>query len=441
MFNSKLNNNQVENLRDQKESAIKLLIKKKTIWAFLSLIVYRIVLDISYYFVISPLFSYTVFDLRLNNIKLVESYFLFFVIWWLIPKSSTKLSHIIIWLLILLSYIPMLTIFAFKDESRIFMYAVTIFWMTVLILRHMQEISLLLLRQDVVIRSSLFVVFSIIVLSMSYKYLGFSFNLDLTKVYDIRSQYVEAKIPLAGYLFHWQAYIVNPVIFAIFITRKKWIYTGLIIIFQVLLFSNTGHKTFLFALPFILILIWIITRKNSLAYIAGGLSTMILLGMLSYWLIADVWISSLFTRRLLLIPAQLSFFYYDFFSKHDYVLLSHSIFRFFLDYTYHLDPAHLIGMVYLNNPQTGANTGIVGDAYMNFGLIGLVIWSILLVIILKLLDACSKGKDIKIGIAAIAMPTITFTNSALLTSLLTHGLLLALILLYLFIPEETEIRA
>jgi hypothetical protein len=194
-------------------------------------------------------------------------------------------------------------------------------------------------------------------------------------------------------------------------------------------------KTFLFALPFVLILMWVITRKNPLAWMAIGLVGIILLGMASYRLIDDIWISSLFTRRVLLRPAQLSFFYYDFFSKNEFVFLSHSIFRFFWDYPYHLNPPYLIGDIYFNTPKSNAVTGITGDAYMNFGFVGLSLCAILLAVILKIINSFSRNKDIKVTIAAIAMPVITFTNSALLTTLLTHGGLLALILLYL-LPKE-----
>lgn len=418
-------------MEDTSQKQLNLLIKKSTMWAFLSLLLYKIILDFSYYFVISKIWAYSKLGLNFNNIKLIESYVLFFIIFSLIPKSSKKLSSILVWLLILLSYIPMLTIFAFKNESRIFMYAATAFWMFILLLLHMPNIHLSSLKQAGIVRISLFVLFGVVVFSMIYRYLGLSFNLNLTKVYEIRARYTEMGIPLVGYLFNWQAHIVNCVFFALFVVRKKWLYMIAIVVLQLLLFSNTGLKTFLFALPFVLILMWVVTRKNPFAYMAFGLVGVILLGMLSYWLIDDVWVSSLFTRRTLLIPAQLSFFYYDFFSTHEHVFLSHSILRFFLDYPYDLNPPHLIGAVYFNHPEMGANTGIIGDAYMNYGFVGLALWGILLAIILKLIDTCSKGRNIKIAVAAIAMPAITLTNSALLTNILTHGLFLSLIFLYL----------
>jgi len=59
----------------------------------------------------------------------------------------------------------------------------------------------------------------------------------------------------------------------------------------------------------------------------------------------------------------------------------------------------------------------------------------LLTIILKLVDSFSRNKKIAITVAVIAMPLFFLTNSAFLTSLLTHGLLLSLIILYL-LPKE-----
>ena len=428
----------IKNHEQSEKDRLSLRIKRDTIWAFLSILLYKIILDLSYYFVISPVWSYARFDLNLNALKLVESYLLLFIVFALMPKSSKKLSNILLWLLVLLSYIPMLTIFAFRDEARIYMYAVTTFWVAVFLLLYMPSVSLAPLKQSGIIRYSLFVCLGLIVFLMVYKYLGLSFNFDLTKVYDIRSQYREAHIPLAGYLFNWMAFVVNPVFFALFIRKRKWFLVALIVLLQVLLFSVTGLKSLLFALAFVLALMWVIRRRNPLGYTAIGLSGIVILSMLSYYLIDDLWISSLFTRRVLLVPAQLSFLYYDFFSKNDLVFLSASRLGSSMSYPYPLPPGNLIAEAYYGRPATNACTGVVGDAYMNFGLIGLALWSVLLTIILKLVDTCSKRVDLRIGIAAIAMPAITLTNSGLLTNLLTHGLLLALLLLYLLPKDNKE---
>ena len=432
------------NIGNQKQLRYKirsLLVEKNTLWTFLSILFYKIILDLSYYFVISKVWSCAKFELYLNSIKLIESFFLFFIIFVLMPKSKEKLSNIMVWLLILISYVPMLTLFAFMNQPRAYMYATTGFWILVfLLLKKLPTLRFSSIKkiQSKIIGYSIFIGLGGIVFFLIYKYLGITFNFDLTKVYEIRRKYLQTGIPFANYLFTWLAYIVNPIFFALFINKKKWIFTGLIVFLQILLFSGTGMKTFLFALPFVLVLMWIVTRKNSLSWTAFGLTAGVLLGIFSYWLIDNIWISGLFTNRALLLPAQLSFFYYDFFSQNPHVFLSqHRIFRFLLDYPYYLDPPHLIGDFYFNRPEMGANNGIYADAYMNFGFIGFILWAFLLTIILKLIDSFSKDKDMRVTIATTAMPVIALTNSSLLTCLLTHGLLLALLLLYL-LPKRNE---
>jgi len=419
---------------------MKLKVGKSIIQSFFSILFYKITLDLAYYFVISRVWDYSGFVLNLDIFKLFESYLLLFAIFVALPKSSKKLSNIVLWLLILLSYVPVLTLFSLMDYSRIYTYAITGFWLLVFLLLKFPTFFLPFFKktQSKIIYYLLFFFLSTSTVFLIYKYLGFSLNFDLTKVYEIRYKYIEAGVPFAGYLFTWLAYVVNPVFFAQFIIKRKYFLVILIIILQLFLFSATGLKTFLFALPFVLILMWIINQKNPFIWMAYGLTGIILLGIFSYFLINDLWITSLFVRRTLLVPAQISFFYYDFFSNNGYLFLSqHHIFSNFLDYPYHLKPPHLIGEIYFNDPKMGANNGIYGDAYMNFGFVGFLLWGFLLAMILKLIDIFSKNKDKILLVAIIAIPSISLVNSALLTCLITHGLLLSLIILYL-IPKQNE---
>jgi oligosaccharide repeat unit polymerase len=413
-------------------------VKKQTMFSFMGILLYRIVLDISYYFIISPNWSYAHFKLDINVMKWFESILLLVIVFWLMPKSSKKLSNVMIWLLILFSYVPMLTLFALKNESGIFMYAVTVFWIVVFSLSRLPSLDLTILDNSRTILYSLFVFLGAFSLAMTLKSSGFSIHLDLSKVYEIRSGFSDLKIPLAGYFFSWLCYILNPMFFAIFFIKKKWVCLLLVVYLQLLFFSSTGNRTFLFAFVFVSSLVWVISRKYSLAYIAFGFVGIILLGILSNVLVGDLWISSLFTRRTLLDQPQQYFFYFDFFSKNVSTFLSqHTVFNLFLDYPYVLPPPNLIGQMYYNNPLSNANTGLVGDAYMNFGFAGLVLWSIFLGLFLKIVDSCSNGIDVRIGVAAIAMPVFSMINSALLTCLITHGLVVVCIVLYLF-PERVK---
>jgi len=411
-------------------------IRKSTLISFGAILLYKLCLDISYYCIISQVWGHAKFELHLNGMKLFESYFLLLIIFFLMPKSSKKLSNIMIWVMILMSYIPMLTIFSLKNESRLFMYAVSGFWVMIFFIIHLPSVQLVRLEQSKVIAYSFSFCLVIIVCLLIFKYVGVSFNFNLSKVYEVRSQFSAMKVPFAGYLFKWLCYIVNPLFFAVFWVKKKWSIVSVIVFLQLLLFSNTGNKTYLFALFFVFVLIWSLDSRYPLFYMSFGLAVIVIIGMGTYWLFGDVWMSSLFTRRTLLDQPQQYFFYYDFFSKNVHTFLSqHNIFNIFMDYPYELDPPNLIGNLYYGNPKSNANTGLVGDAYMNFGFVGLVIWAIVTGLIMKIIDSCSVGVDLRIGVAVVAMPILGLINSALLTNLLTHGLLLAVLLLYL-LPKK-----
>jgi hypothetical protein len=108
-----------------------LSISKASVYSFLALIIFKFILDFGYVHVVSDVWGYMRLDMNLNIGKLIESYLLLFIVFIFMPKSYDKLSNVIVNLLIIMSYVPMTTIYALKDESSIFMYAVTVFWLMV----------------------------------------------------------------------------------------------------------------------------------------------------------------------------------------------------------------------------------------------------------------------------------------------------------------------
>ncbi|MBL7053958.1 hypothetical protein ISS06_02025 [Patescibacteria group bacterium] len=415
-----------------------LVIKKNKIKIFTLIIIYRVILDLSYYLIISPFWAYSKFVFQPNSFKLIESYLLLFIVFVLIPKKTKKPSHIILWMLFLISYIPMLTLFCLMDESRIFMYASTFFWIIISLI--IQAIPLKLnikkIKQSKAIIWTIFIIISTLSFIFIYKYLGFQINFNIRNVYEIRSSYANLHVLLANYTLNWFAKIIGPLFFTIFLIKKKWGLLILTTLLQILLFSGTGNKLYLFILPFILVLIWALNKKNFYSRITISLIGLILLSVLIYYTTNDLLPPSFAIRRSLLVPAQLSFFYYDFFSENPYTYLSqHHFFQNFINYPYELSPSKLIAKNYLSNPAGNPNNGIISDGYINFGFLGMLLWAIILSFILKLIDNISYKKNIKVVMAVLATFILSIRGTALLTAFITHGLLLALLLLYL-LPKE-----
>ena len=420
----------------------KITIKLKKGWrlALFAMLIYRIFLDLAYYFSIARLWAFEGFILNPDPIRIAESYLLFFVIFLLMPKGTQKLSEVVIWLSVLFSYVPLLTLYALAAGPRLLIYGVTIFWILVFALSSaipILRVTFLRKKQGTGLRAFFFVILIAVIAFLIFKYGAFAFNFDLNKVYEIRSKFVGLNIPFSSYLFNWAALVINPFFLIVFLRKKRWFFLGLATLFQMALFSITGNKVYLFAIPFILFIIWFIRTKRPLFFASVGMSAMIIIGLAVSFFGNNV-VSNLFANRTLLMPALVTFNYYDFFSRNEFVYLSSNrIFNNFFDYPYELDPPHLIGGVYFGNPVINANCGIVADAYMNFGLSGFVILAFLLTILLKIADSFANNKNIEMAIAAFGIYVIFFANVSFLTLFLTNGMLLSLLILYL-LPCQNE---
>ncbi len=429
--------------KDDKLSRVKFKVNKLNLNALLWLFVYKLILDLSYVFVVSKFWNYTGFSLSVDPIKFIESYLLLIPVTFFIPVDSERVSTSILWLFVVISYVPTLTLYPFIGMTRTFVYCVSIFWNSVgFLVKNTRQIYVKRLNKKssllmLYIILSVLILLSFVLLCKLCKYAGFHLNFSLSNVYQIRTEYKKANLFLGWYVINWVGYIIDPLLFTIGIIKKKTAYILLATLLQILLFSYTGMKSFLFAIPFVILFIMILSRKQTVIYLLMLFVFITAGSMIIYYVFGNLTAISLFIRRTLLVPAQLSYFYYKFFSVHPHTFLSqHHIFGDLFKYPYTLKPPFLIGEVYFNNPKMSANNGIIADAYMNFGYFGFIIWSVILFITLKIIDAFSYHKDIKIALATLLMPTIALINSAFFTTLFTHGLLIAILVLYLLPVED-----
>src|SRR6185437_6613284 len=141
--------------------------------------------------------------------------------------------------------------------------------------------------------------------------------------------------------------------------------------------------------------------------------------------------SGLIQERMTGMPGLLTGYYYEFFSDHPKALLGHSIFKSIVHYPYPLEPRQMIGYVYFHDSGMSANANFWADAYANFGYIGILCFTLLLAGVMWLYDSSSAGRNLTVTALVIALPAFAVANSGLLTSLLTHGIGLAMVLMYL----------
>lgn len=417
-------------------------VKISTLITFLIVVVYKLILDISYVTILQPIYSYSGFYINYSIFTIVVGWIMVLPILVTIPYSYKSPADTILFLTVIIAFIPVITLYSYGGENFLFTTIHLFFWLIVCVLyKVLPNVKIPILSNKV--RKIVF--YSIIILICSYcafyiiKDFGFKISFELLKVYNQREIYKATNIPFSKYFFNWAANVIIPASIMYFILQKKYIYIIPLLIVQMLLFTATGMKTMFFVLLFILIFTLIKKAKKQILIVGLLFLVALIFTVVFYNVTKSVIPYSLFARRMLIIPAKISFYYYDIFKQHGALNLSQGFFSWLFGYRFSVSPALLIGRLYMGT-DTFANNGVVSDGLINFGLIGCVTWAVVLVVFLKLINMVSR-KDTKIvAVAGFAMFTTVFSNSALFTAILTHGLLPAYIFIY-FLPDmNTKFR-
>jgi hypothetical protein len=283
---------------------------------------------------------------------------------------------------------------------------------------------------------SLFI-YTLLVSKYGFSIRGLSLSQEeLLDVYDIRADYGESISSgflgkLIAYVLVWQANAINPFFVAHGILFRNIAILSIGLVGQLFIFSITGFKAVWFYSVVIFIFSILIRKKRHFGiYLILSFCSLILLFLaFDQFLFHELTLTSL-TRRVLITPSLLTGFYYEFFSVNPHIFLAHSIFKSFIDYPYDLNPPHLIGYYYFNNEGTSANANIWADGFANFGLLGIYLSTLILGFVLWLIDSLSLEQNIDVVTLMLIVPALTLTDSAVLTSLLNHGILISILMIY-----------
>lgn len=281
----------------------------------------------------------------------------------------------------------------------------------------------------------------------AYTILAFGINLNLpalANVYDVRQAFDQAAIntnvPFAAYALDWSMYVVNPLLMLVGLRSKRFGIFAIGLSIELLVYGTTGYKSALLSVLLVAPLLGLLARRLRPVFglSLAAASLVMVLGSVMWDQANDtILATSLFVRRLITVPGQLVADYFDFFSKHRTYGLSNSILAFLGPAPYDLAPPHLIGAVYFNSPGEDANANVWADAFANFGFGGIFAFTLLLGVALILLDSAASGRDLRITGAIAGLMAIVLSNSALLTTIMTHGLGLAIVLIFLM-PQDVE---
>ncbi len=368
------------------------------------------------------------------------------------PLQIQRPSQVAYWILYLLTVIPMAIIPFYTrpmpvEQLLLFQVAIVISFVTIGVIYLFPLSQTWHIRVSREIFWSGFIIVTMVLYLIVISTYGFSFKLhEFANVGDIRTEFKEEASEasrISSYALVWLGSVMNPLIISLGLIRRRLVLICGGIAGQVLLYALTAARSILLS-PIVLVGVIAclagVSRKPSRfgIYIVIGFSVLILACPVLDHLLGTSYFSSILTVRLLFVPAMLGGMYYEYYSEHSHVMMSNSFFGPLLFDHSEASPTSAIARFYLNSDLTNANAHIWASAFADFGFPGILFVTVILAILFYIYDSASQTTDLKLAAALLAIQGLTWTNVALQTSILTHGVALTWLLVMLFPSEPTR---
>lgn len=235
-----------------------------------------------------------------------------------------------------------------------------------------------------------------IVYKLFYNGLSLSVSMDGNDVYGRRAEFMEYLDSIDGTPFAYLLSIlrnvvtvVAPFYVLISLMRKKWAQVVLGLACVLAQYSVSAGKSTLLFIAIIAVL-YLCYRLNLLKHFKQiflfGMFLLMAVCLLEHFIFQSDRIFTLLIRRMLYYPAWLNTMYFEYFVENGPVLWSQNVFLLqnILEPVYDTSPLTIISQVYFAGQVPSPNTGLFAEAVMHFGILGTVIYPVLLTVLLLL---------------------------------------------------------
>lgn len=402
------------------------------------LILYRVMIDFSY-IEVSRMYDYQrLFANNNSTASILLSWLLFFCFVPLLVRlfDGKKLSNYILILLSLFSLIPQTSVIAHRsDYNIIFIILVMFYWFLILILHLIIAPIKFSFSPGRFSERFPYIILNIMIATVviySYLTTGLRLHFDLIDVYTIRE---EARG--FGMIFPFN-YIIsfadNALAFfaVLFLHQRRYIFFGLVVVVIFINFSISGSKQIALILVCGLSGYYFIRSHKHLNRLLMAVVILLVLCFIEVILFDTRWLTFLYPYRVLFLPAEFHNSYYNFFQFNELDLYRQSILKIFFMSNYTINLQFLLGEYTIGDITARANNGLFSDAYMNLGYVGILIYPLLIVILLRLFDGVAIRIDTRIWPVLAIYIAFVLLGMTLSSALLTSGLLPLLLMLYTF---------
>lgn len=403
---------------------------------------------------IAPTFGYLGFTYRSPALipnALVVCFVLLLTI--LMPSHLGRPSRFVLWMQFVLAAVPSMVVPQFtegvsRDEAFMFAIVVGLLWLMVLGLTSVPVV--VAIKRSRVGRIKIpaasatpqrarrwtnwLVAFSVMASVVLVSLFGASGAVvGLTEVSAVRLAYRETlAVAPAGtaYVLLTASNVINPLALIRTALERRWVLAVIPVMGQLLIYSIGGHRMVLLSVPGVLaIYVWMRKRPLPSATAFLGWVSVGIVSAAVALLAFGVSVAGLLAMRTFVAPGNLAAAYVGIFSSEENLYWSYSFFSWLLDYPYALTPNFLVGAEFRGSETVSANVNLFGDGYIAWGWTGMTIECLLLVVLVLLLDGAARGVAPAEFCTTLLLPSFALANSNVFTSFLTHGFLVAYLVL------------
>ena len=402
---------------------------------FFDLIKLFIVFNISYFFFISPDFSYIGLTSNFQLSHFFISIFLIFLYSFFLKITDYFLSDLFKSFFTVVSFLPSLTLFTFNAIDRWFIINWMVIFFFFLIIfnsriyfKSINKLSFRLNSTAVYILLSITALIYIVVfgLSLNFQY----FDLLSSSLYQGREELTQkmSSLGILRYFFANFQNVILPLFLAYGLIRKNLFISILSILFFIYVFLVTTFKSILLA-PILIIGIFLFNNKYPLYLpnfiLRQSYKPIVAACFIDYFLLFPLF-NALIIRRIFFLPVLISDKYFEYFDENGYTYFSDlPFFEFFSIHPFSYSIPQIIGSYFIYN-EGYMNAGFLADAFTKAGIVSVFLYIIVLKILISIAESNTKFENHFIIFAIIIIPLIALSNSSLTTTLFSHGLLLSL---------------
>lgn len=392
------------------------------------MIIFKIACEIGYKNLV--VWDISTYSYDFNIYKYLNSFFWCSVLFFGIRHEKRKVSVFFLYLTFLMQIIPISTIYAYGNKNAVCYNTLCLGFLGCEIITGMKIKEKWKLKRNpgvsFIIICGLISLLVLLVLYIIEKNGKFSLTaLNIYNVYELRASGSFVMGKYMKYVLTTMMASIIPLLLAKSLHDRRYLNSLVLIIIVFCVYMYTGFKSYIFALPVIIICSLWAKREDfyKKIFVTASLCFFILVILACFSPIYKGFfekIYSLLGRRQMMVSANNKFTYYDFFSNNPKVGISGIFPRWLIRISSPYEDGrytYLISEIYYGKPDANSNTGFFSEGYMRFGHIGTFLIMGLFAGILRMMDHMQERVGYAFTLGSFVYPILSLSDAHLIDSL------------------------